>query len=62
MNLPYTMDVDEAAKATLIVQPKVIYPYHFHGPTGFSDLDKFKALVNTENPKIEVRVLDWHEK
>lgn len=60
MNLPYTMDVDDAAKATLIIQPKVIYPYHFRGKNGFSDLDKYKALVAAENPEIEVRILDWY--
>jgi L-ascorbate metabolism protein UlaG (beta-lactamase superfamily) len=60
MNLPYTMDVDDAAKATLIIQPKVIYPYHFKGKSGFSDLDKFKALVAAGNSEIEVRILDWY--
>lgn len=62
MNLPYTMDVNDAAKATLIIQPKVIYPYHFRGKDGFSDLDKFKALVAAENSEIEVRILDWYGK
>ncbi len=62
MNLPYTMDVDEAAKASLIMQPKVIYPYHFRGTNGFSDLDKFKSLVSAENSQIEIRVLDWYAK
>lgn len=62
MNLPYTMDVDDAAKATLIIQPKVIYPYHFRGKDGFSDLDEFKALVAAGNSEIEVRILDWYGK
>lgn len=62
MNLPYTMDVDEAAKATLIVNPKVVYPYHFRGKNGFSDLDKFKTLVAAKNTEIEVRILDWYGK
>ncbi|MCD6180558.1 MAG: MBL fold metallo-hydrolase [Bacteroidales bacterium] len=62
MNLPYTMDVDDAAKATLIIQPKVIYPYHYRGKNGFSDLDKFKALVAAGNSEIEVRILDWYGK
>lgn len=61
MNLPYTMDVNDAAKATLIVQPKVIYPYHFRGKNGFSDLEKFKTLVAAQNTEIEVRILDWYK-
>jgi L-ascorbate metabolism protein UlaG (beta-lactamase superfamily) len=60
MNLPYTMDVDDAAKATLIVQPKIIYPYHFRSQGGFSDLEKFKSLLAEENGEIEVRILDWY--
>ncbi len=60
MNLPYTMDVKDAAKACLTIQPKVIYPYHFKGTYGFSNLEEFKDLVKQENPKIEVRILDWY--
>ncbi|MBN2235934.1 MAG: MBL fold metallo-hydrolase, partial [Bacteroidales bacterium] len=60
MNLPYTMDVDEAAFACLTIQPKVVYPYHYRGKDGFSDLDKFAELVAAKNPAIEVRVLAWY--
>jgi len=62
MNLPYTMDVDDAAKAILTIQPKVVYPYHFRSQGGFSDLEKFKSSVAAENPEIEVRILDWYPK
>lgn len=62
MNLPYTMDVDDAAKAALTINPKMIYPYHFRSQSGFSDLEKFKALLAAENSDIEVRVLDWYPK
>ncbi len=62
MNLPYTMDVDDAAKAALIINPNIIYPYHFRSQGGFSDLEKFKSLVAKKNKKIEVRVLDWYPK
>ena len=62
MNLPYTMGIDDAAKATLTIQPTIIYPYHYRGTNGFSDLDKFKSLVADENEAIEVRVLNWYGK
>lgn len=62
MNLPYTMDVEDAAKAILTINPKVVYPYHFRSQGGFSDLEKFKTLVAAENPKMEVRILDWYPK
>lgn len=55
MNLPYTMDVDQAARAVLAFKPRIVYPYHCRG----SDLEKFKQLVSV-NPGIEVRVRDWY--
>lgn len=59
MNLPYTMDVSAAADAVLEFAPKVVYPYHFRGKDGLSDLDEFRRLVAAD-PAIEVRVLDWY--
>ena len=55
MNLPYTMDVEQAALAVKAFKPKIVYPYHSRG----SDLDKFKQLVSAE-PGIEVRLRDWY--
>lgn len=60
MNLPYTMDVEEAAEAVLAFKPKQVYPYHFRTPDGFSDVNKFKELVNQGGPNIEVVQLDWY--
>ncbi|MEJ7769617.1 MAG: MBL fold metallo-hydrolase [Chitinophagaceae bacterium] len=56
MNLPYTMDVAQAAQGVLAFSPKVVYPYHFRG----QDANEFKKLVNTGNKKIEVRVRNWY--
>lgn len=61
MNLPYTMDINQAASAVLDFKPKVVYPFHFRGGSGkFSDVEKFKEMVNTGNPNIEVRLRDWY--
>jgi len=59
MNLPYTMDVAAAADAVLEFRPKVVFPYHYRGKGGMSDLDEFRSLVAQE-PAIEVRVLEWY--
>lgn len=59
MNLPYTMTVDAAADAVLDFKPKVVYPYHYRGKGGLSDLDRFTSLVAAD-PKIEVRLLKWY--
>lgn len=61
MNLPYTMDVNEAAEGVLAFQPKIVYPYHYRGKDMISDTQKFKELVNTENKDIEVRLRDWYK-
>jgi L-ascorbate metabolism protein UlaG (beta-lactamase superfamily) len=53
MNLPYTMDIEHAAKAVKDFRPKVVYPYHSRG----SDVRKFKALVGDA---ADVRLLKWY--
>lgn len=60
MNLPYTMGVEEAAEAVIAFSPKQVIPYHYRGPDGLSDVDKFKELVVAGNPSIEVSLLDWY--
>ncbi|AXY75515.1 MBL fold metallo-hydrolase [Paraflavitalea soli] len=60
MNLPYTMDVKEAADAVLAFQPKIVYPYHYRGQGGLSDVKGFESLVNGGNKKIEVRLRNWY--
>ncbi|MDE3182866.1 MAG: MBL fold metallo-hydrolase [Bacteroidota bacterium] len=60
MNLPYTMDVEEAASGVLAFKPKIVYPYHYRTPTGFSDVAKFKSLVNAGNSSIDVRLRNWY--
>jgi len=62
MNLPYTMTVEKAAEAVLAFKPKTVYPYHFRGKDGMSDVEKFKSLVETGNPDIKVTQLDWYPK
>ena len=62
MNLPYTMTVESAASAVLEFKPKMIYPYHYRGGDGLSDVDKFKEIVNTGDSEIAVVQLDWYKK
>lgn len=60
MNLPYTMSVEQAAGAVLDFKPKIVYPYHYRGQEGFSDVQQFKELVQKDNPSIDVRLRDWY--
>ncbi|RFM26818.1 MBL fold metallo-hydrolase [Deminuibacter soli] len=60
MNLPYTMDVPHAADAVLAFKPAIVYPYHYRGQNGLSDVNEFKKLVNEGNKNIEVRLRNWY--
>ncbi|WP_439130500.1 MBL fold metallo-hydrolase [Polaribacter sp.] len=60
MNLPYTMTVESAADAVLAFKPKKVYPYHYRGTGGLSDVAKFKNIVNTKNDSIEVIQWNWY--
>lgn len=62
MNLPYTMTVENAADAVLEFKPKEVYPYHYRGTGGLSDVEKFKQIVTEKNKAIKVVQLDWYPK
>lgn len=53
MNLPYTMDVTQAADAVKAFKPTIVYPYHSRG----SDLDQFTTLVGDA---AEVRIANFY--
>lgn len=53
MNVPWTMDISQAAQAVKDFRPKVVYPYHSRG----SDVAKFKALVGDA---ADVRLMKWY--
>lgn len=60
MNLPYTMTVNSAVDAVLAFSPRQVYPYHYRGTAGLSDVAKFKELVNAKNPALEVVQWNWY--
>jgi L-ascorbate metabolism protein UlaG (beta-lactamase superfamily) len=60
MNLPYTMDIESAADAVLAFQPKQVFPYHYRGTNGLSDVAKFKEIINKKDRSIEVVQWNWY--
>lgn len=56
MNLPYTMDIYQAASGVLDFEPKVMYPYHHRG----QDIERFKEVVDWEGKDIDVRLKNWY--
>jgi len=61
MNLPWTMTVEKAADAVLEFKPQQVFPYHYRGTDGLSDVETFKSIINTENETIKVNLLDWYK-
>jgi L-ascorbate metabolism protein UlaG (beta-lactamase superfamily) len=51
-NLPYTMDLDEVARAARAIKPHIFYPYHYSQ----TDVAKLKGML-ADVPEIEVRVV-----
>lgn len=60
MNLPYTMDIKQASSAVVEFKPRIVYPYHYRGQGGLSDVQAFKKLVNEGDRRIDVRLLKWY--
>jgi len=54
----YTMNIDEAVKATLAIEPKTVIPMHYNTFNGIeADPQEFKEKVNDKNPSIKVEIL-----
>lgn len=60
MNLPYTMTVQAAADGVLAFAPKIVYPYHYRGTDGLSDIGEFERIVTEENSGITVVKGEWY--
>lgn len=60
MNLPYTMDINQASSAVIEFEPAIVYPYHYRGRPDMSDTTEFKALVDRGSKDIEVRLRNWY--
>ena len=56
MNLPYTMDVNQAGSAVAEFAPAFVYPYHYRG----SDLDQFAAAVAAGGGEAEIVEGNWY--
>ena len=56
MNLPYTMDIEQAARAAASFAPKTVFPYHYRG----SDIAAFAALVAANGSGSTVIEHDWY--
>jgi len=60
MNPPYTMSVWQAASAVIDFKPAIVYPYHYRGKEGLSDVSDFKNQVEGAIPSTEVRLRNWY--
>lgn len=53
MNLPYTMTPEQVADAAKMIQPKILYPYHY----GNTDISKIVELLK-DSKNIDLRIRD----
>lgn len=62
MNLPYTMTVKSAASAVVDFKPKEVYPYHYRGTEGLSNVGLFRDWIKKSGVRKDVKVvqLDWY--
>ncbi|PZQ52184.1 MAG: MBL fold metallo-hydrolase [Rhodovulum sulfidophilum] len=56
MNLPYTMDVTQAADAVAAFAPRVVYPYHY----GESDLAAFASGLEAAGGSSQIVLGKWY--
>lgn len=56
MNLPYTMDVDQASSAVSEFKPENVYPYHY----GDSDVEAFATKVKEAAAETNVVLGAWY--
>ncbi|MFV0405161.1 MAG: MBL fold metallo-hydrolase, partial [Bacteroides graminisolvens] len=50
-NQPYTMTVDQAARAARMFSPKVLYPYHY----GSTAIDELPAKLKGSGVEVRIR-------
>lgn len=51
MNLPYTMTPQMVANATKMIQPKILYPYHY----GNTNVNELVELLKNEEVEVRIR-------
>ena len=51
VNQPYTMTVDQAARAARMFSPKVLYPYHY----GSTAIDELPAKLKGSGVEVRIR-------
>lgn len=57
MNLPYTMDVEQAAGGVAAFEPEYVYPYHYRD----SDPEAFAQALDDSQAATEVVMGPWYE-
>ena len=53
VNQPYTMTVDQAARAARMFSPKVLYPYHY----GSTAIDELPAKLKGSGVEVRIRLM-----
>lgn len=61
MNLPFTMDANQAASAVAEFAPVYVYPYHYRGrDDGTQDPEEFASLLSEAGGEADVVMGPWY--
>ncbi len=61
MNLPYTMDAEQAAEGVSDFAPAFVYPYHYRGADGGTqDPARFAEILAETDAETAVRMGEWY--
>jgi len=60
MNEPFTMSVTDAVAGVIAMAPRQVYPYHYRGRDGMSDVEAFRSQVESANPDVNVILANWY--
>lgn len=62
MNLPYTMDAEQAADAIAAFAPTYVYPYHYRGEDGGTqDPQALANMLGDTDAETEVLMGNWYD-
>lgn len=57
-NLPYTMSPEQCAQAAKIINPKVLFPYHYGGTDTPTDLQRLVDLLDGTGIEVRIRMYE----
>ena len=55
VNQPYTMTIDQATKAAIVINPRILYPYHYGETNIQTPIEVLKENLKEHNIELRIR-------